>query len=570
VTCANIPVNGVVTIKYKAVANTPACPATLTNRAAVTWTSLPGNGTPVGASNATGSITPGASGAVDGERNGTTPLLTLNDYRAAASAALTVTCPSSNCATPPAGMVAWWPLDETSGNTLHSIVGNHDGITTPGSIGAGGVSVASSPKVNSALFFGAAQATVPDDPALNFGSGDFSVDAWVRSFQPGLLSAVVDKLDVTGRRGYSFFVQNGRVQLVMANGITSSTFQSSNTFVANGTWRHVAVTVRRTSGLPVGQFFIDGVPAGPAFTPLLGNINNNVPLLIGSYRMSTNACSCEVALDEIELFNTAVPASDINAIFNADKNGKCRAKISGLKFNDLNGNGIRDSGEPGLPGWTIKATDSLGNVQVAVTDAAGNYTLVVSAPASYTVSEGMQTGWIQSAPSSGTYSVAVTANQVVNNRDFGNRKHPGDAKCDLQISKKVEPQPVVSGQPVNVNIFVTNVGTGPCHGPTFVSESMPPELALISASVASGTCNLATGLCTYPPFIPAGGTVVFNYVFKVNAKPGTIFKNCASLKNSEDTNAANDQDCVKLNTVGDSSSVETALPNKTRGLLRRP
>ena len=28
-------------------------------------------------------------------------------------------------------------------------------------------------------------------------------------------------------------------------------------------------------------------------------------------------------------------------------------EISGLKFNDLNGNGTKDTGEPGLAGWTI-------------------------------------------------------------------------------------------------------------------------------------------------------------------------------------------------------------------------
>jgi uncharacterized repeat protein (TIGR01451 family) len=237
-------------------------------------------------------------------------------------------CQASACATPPAHMVAWWPLNETSGNVVHSIVGNHDGTTLPGPIGSSGPLVASAPKVGSALFFGAAKAEVPDDPALNFGTGNFSVDAWVRSYQSSLLSAVVDKLDTTGAvpRGYAFFVQNGKVQLVMADGATTTTYQSSNTFVANGTWRHVAVTVRRSaSGSYAGQFYIDGLPAGPSFTPLAGNIDSNAKLLIGNYRLATGACSCEVSLDEIEIFNEEVPASDILAIFNAGPLGKCRS-----------------------------------------------------------------------------------------------------------------------------------------------------------------------------------------------------------------------------------------------------
>ena len=41
----------------------------------------------------------------------------------------------------------------------------------------------------------------------------------------------------------------------------------------------------------------------------------------------------------------------------------CNANKSGVKFEDLNGNGVRDAGEPGLPGWTIHltGTDGRGN-----------------------------------------------------------------------------------------------------------------------------------------------------------------------------------------------------------------
>ena len=34
--------------------------------------------------------------------------------------------------------------------------------------------------------------------------------------------------------------------------------------------------------------------------------------------------------------------------------------ISGQKFNDLNGNGARDPGEPGLDGWTVQLLDETG------------------------------------------------------------------------------------------------------------------------------------------------------------------------------------------------------------------
>lgn len=643
VTVPQIPVGCTVTRKFEAKVTAPCPTASVTNTAYATYSSLPGTGTPIGVTNQTGSVTPGASGAVNGERQysaqgsvpvplictgslavtkivnnltswtppainfpitiscspsgpnvtlnlaagatqtvpnipvgstctvtegalpapmphpvcaslewSTTPTYSPGQSVSISTAGATVAVTVQNtyfcntgCATPPAGMVAWWPLDETSGNVVHSIVGNHDGITQSGPIGSGGPSVAAAPKVGSALFFGQARAEVPDDPALNFGTGDFSIDAWVRSYQSTLLSAVVDKLDTStpARRGYAFFVQNGMVQLVMANGSPISTFTSSPTFAANGTWQHVAVTVRRVGGSPLGQFYINGVPAGAPFTPLAGNIDSSAKLLIGNYRLSSNACSCEVSLDEIELFNTAVPATNIRSIFQADKRGKCKATIRGSKFNDLNGNGVRDPGEPGLGNWTIQVTDSSGNVQTTTTDSAGNYSFIVPAPGTYTVSEVMLSGWTQTAPTSGTYAVTVAPGQVVINRDFGNKK---TNQCDLKITKTMKPNPLVSGQQATATISVTNVGTAPCHGPTQVADSMPPGLTLLSASVPGGICVVATGVCTYPPGISVGQTVVFTYVFNVTAQPGTSFENCAKVKNSEDQNSSNNGICVPI------------------------
>ena len=59
----------------------------------------------------------------------------------------------------------------------------------------------------------------------------------------------------------------------------------------------------------------------------------------------------------------------------------CKTK-TGTKFNDLNANGTRDSGEPGLAGWTInlyKDTGTIGSYdgetcsRFDVTDADGSY-----------------------------------------------------------------------------------------------------------------------------------------------------------------------------------------------------
>ena len=79
--------------------------------------------------------------------------------------------------------------------------------------------------------------------------------------------------------------------------------------------------------------------------------------------------------------------------------------IEGDKWNDLNGNGVRDAGEPTLPGWRIYL-DANGNGQLDPgeqyqdTDVNGHYAFVV-APGTYTVREVLQSGWIQTFPGAG-------------------------------------------------------------------------------------------------------------------------------------------------------------------------
>ncbi len=97
------------------------------------------------------------------------------------------------------------------------------------------------------------------------------------------------------------------------------------------------------------------------------------------------------------------------------------SKITGMKFNDMNQNGIKESNEPGIQGWIIL----LNNGSSTVTDAQGNYTFANLLPGSYTVSELLLPGWSQTYPPSGTYNIQFGASTVVGNIDFGNYRQPG-------------------------------------------------------------------------------------------------------------------------------------------------
>lgn len=103
-------------------------------------------------------------------------------------------------------------------------------------------------------------------------------------------------------------------------------------------------------------------------------------------------------------------------------------EIEGKKFNDTNGNGLKDSEDSNITGWQINivGTDTLTNTQVnqtLTTGPNGNYHMFNLTPGTYTVSEIMQPGYIQTAPGTVNYTVTIeNSSTVVMDKDFGNFK----------------------------------------------------------------------------------------------------------------------------------------------------
>jgi protocatechuate 3,4-dioxygenase beta subunit len=97
-------------------------------------------------------------------------------------------------------------------------------------------------------------------------------------------------------------------------------------------------------------------------------------------------------------------------------------EIHGMKFNDLNNDGIKDAGEPGLENWTINITGPNGFATSTITDIDGNFWFMNLGLGDYEVSEVMQVGWLQSMPAdNGNYEISIeSSGQVFEDQDFGN------------------------------------------------------------------------------------------------------------------------------------------------------
>lgn len=104
--------------------------------------------------------------------------------------------------------------------------------------------------------------------------------------------------------------------------------------------------------------------------------------------------------------------------------GTTAGTVTGIVFNDLNKNGVKDATESGLPSATVYADRNWNGAfdsgePSAAADSSGNYSLKDLAPGTYSIRPLYPTGTIVTAPSSGYHTITVTAGQTVTGRNFG-------------------------------------------------------------------------------------------------------------------------------------------------------
>jgi len=96
-----------------------------------------------------------------------------------------------------------------------------------------------------------------------------------------------------------------------------------------------------------------------------------------------------------ETFNRDQRDSDNDGVGDACEVGS----IHGMKWNDLNADGVKDDGEPGIPGWEITANCPIGVLQFTETDEFGNYLIDVPVGQICQISEEFRFGWTETTPS---------------------------------------------------------------------------------------------------------------------------------------------------------------------------
>jgi len=222
------------------------------------------------------------------------------------------------CVTPPSGMINWYPGD---GNA-NDIRGGRNGTLRNGAAFAPGkvLQAFSLDGVNDYVDVGDL-----DLPAT------FTIDAWIRpSGFPGGFPHILDKDSVIDERSYYFRLDNRRLELLVIrnNPFAATRYRTTAAVVTGDEWQLVAATY--DGGAAAGQrikFYRNGVniPAEVIFGQDSGGTpdNNSFPARIGQ-DSAENGFAFNGLIDELETFNRVLSAAELQQIFAADIDGKCK------------------------------------------------------------------------------------------------------------------------------------------------------------------------------------------------------------------------------------------------------
>lgn len=225
--------------------------------------------------------------------------------------------PEPECVSPPPGIVSWWSGD---GNA-NDILGTHHGTPQNGATFAPGI-------VGQAFSLDGVDDHVQFGEVLSGLSGGFTLDAWIQTTATVGNKAIIAKYWTTGSswiirtnesdpRKVDFTVCNPSCESFSADAVQLVSTSNIN----DGAWHFIAATFDGTTQ----RLYIDGTLeasgtiTNPAWT-------DNHHFCIGGFcdASGNSFLTFSGLIDEPEIFNRALSAAEIQAIFNAGSAGKCK------------------------------------------------------------------------------------------------------------------------------------------------------------------------------------------------------------------------------------------------------
>jgi hypothetical protein len=159
---------------------------------------------------------------------------------------------------------------------------------------------------------------VPNDAALNLGTGDFSICFWGKFADQEGRQTVVYKSN--GGVHYTVYFDTNEIVLIYGN-ISATYVRLGVNYFSFTQWNHYAVTVDRDGS---AYMYINGVVSGTTTETAPASLDNNAGLLIG--QVGTDYLSG--SLDDLRIYKKAISQSEVYAIYNGGAGTKYTAAVA--------------------------------------------------------------------------------------------------------------------------------------------------------------------------------------------------------------------------------------------------
>ena len=244
------------------------------------------------------------------------------------------------------GLVGYWDFNESGGSTVYdqSATDNNGyfetGTTSPSRV----LAKCFIPALESGLAFsGSERATVPNNSAYNFGSGKFTIEAWVNLLSQTGTAPGIASTRSSSSNGFLFSTLSGNDLLLQMGG--TNYYSHGFTNIEGTGCHHIAVASNGSGAL---QFYLDGSALGGTI-PCSTSISSTGPMYIGYDAVNTTTLNGSI--NEVVLWDTTRTAtqvaSDMNAIFPSGTTNL----IGYWKFNEVGDQTIYDASSTANNGY---------------------------------------------------------------------------------------------------------------------------------------------------------------------------------------------------------------------------
>ena len=234
-------------------------------------------------------------------------------------------------------LVARWKMDETSGDILSDVIGGNDATlynNDPGDISVN----TREGKYGSGIWFDGVDDYADAGDVLNMGTDDWTVSAWIKPEGCDASEmAIVDKRNnLPGEDGYGLRLDCGTSAIyveALFGAAAASTYQPTGTTDLTprlGEWIHVAATWDRDGDITL---YLDGQEEGSLDISAEDgfDVQNTLSMQLGNVPAGA-ASYYDGVIDDIRVYNRALPQSDVEALYQLDPMTVCESSADAGKI----------------------------------------------------------------------------------------------------------------------------------------------------------------------------------------------------------------------------------------------